>query len=1031
MANNKVEIEVKASVTGQESVGALGGALDSAGQSARKMGAEAGGTASGIGQADTAAKGLASTTGKLGSGMDAAATQIANAKTELLALVGVGAGLQGVKDIASLADSYKNLEARIKLTTGEGKAFDTAFAGVFDVAKRTNSAVEETGLLFTKLAEAGKTLGISQSEALKLTETINQSIQLSGASAEASKASIIQLVQGLQSGVLRGDEFNSIMEQSPRLSKALADGLNVTTGELRKMAEAGQLSSATVIKALQGQSDAVQAEFGKLPATVGRAMTNLTTAFTAYVGESDKAGGYTSKLAGLIDGLAGNLSTVATVMIHTGQVMGAMKLLSMAQDWIAASAAIKATAGATDTVTTSTIRSTVAKGANTTATITNTTAQVANAAAWNDVATKMGGVGPKLVEAGGAATSTVGKFGVLGGAVGGLMRAFAPLLALDLVLNFKSYGTAIGEWAAQMMGAKDRSAELAAAEKRATEEAQANADARKKQAAATKEAADRSFGLTKEASALITKFDEMRTKGESAASAIASIGKDFDLSNVPGIKNAAAVLDKLAADGKLSASEVQQAWAKALDGKDLVVFETMARAAFKGTAREAQELAQVMDATLRESIKRTGLDMAVISGGMGKAAISAINDTQTIIAGLDKLKAQGVDTAQVLSASLGKSINTADSQKALDGVRQQIESVRKALGDTVANGLLDQAKKRADELKDALDKAKPGINSLREAMKDLGVVSDASLKATAESAKTAYEAMKADGKASTRELADGFKAYAEKAIAANGGVASGALKLEAAIRGVTIAVDASGKATVENADKSRKAIEEVTRAYIPWGEAAEKAAEREVQAREKVIATRKKELDLIQQEIDLENKRRGVDKDGFSTDKTGQKIVGGSTVKSATGIMNFLKEAGVDDEAEVKRITSKYLDPDGTVTYGNNRGQLEYGGDTVSMSLLHAAEQYTLHGGKERVAREKKEQADQREKEAVMRNGGQPLPTPTSPATPAPTAPVESIKTVNVRITLPDGSVKNVPTTQDGSYALISALQSAKLSAGY
>ena len=55
---------------------------------------------------------------------------------------------------------------------------------------------------------------------------------------------------------MRGEEFNSVMEQSPRLAKAMADGLGVTTGELRKMAGEGQLTSETVIKALQGQSDA-------------------------------------------------------------------------------------------------------------------------------------------------------------------------------------------------------------------------------------------------------------------------------------------------------------------------------------------------------------------------------------------------------------------------------------------------------------------------------------------------------------------------------------------------------------------------------------------------------------------------------------------------------------------------------------------------------------------------------------------------------------------------------------------------------
>lgn len=102
--------------------------------------------------------------------------------------------------------------------------------------------------------------------------TVNQAIQLSGASAESGKAALVQLIQGLQSGVLRGEEFNSAMEQAPRLVQALANGLGVTTSELRKLTEQGGLTPVTLMKALEAQSEKVAAEFSKLPPTVGRAV---------------------------------------------------------------------------------------------------------------------------------------------------------------------------------------------------------------------------------------------------------------------------------------------------------------------------------------------------------------------------------------------------------------------------------------------------------------------------------------------------------------------------------------------------------------------------------------------------------------------------------------------------------------------------------------------------------------------------------------------------------------------------------------
>ncbi len=866
-----------------------------------------------------------------------------------------------IKDVAATADAYNNLQARVKLVTGEGAAFEAAFEGVSQVAQRTSTSLESTGTLFAKLSEAGKALGVGQSEALRLTETVNQAIQLSGASAQASEAAVTQLIQGLQSGVLRGDEFNSVMEQSPRLARALADGLGKTTGELRKMAEAGQLSSDVVIKALQGQSDAVATEFEKLPPTVGRAIQNLSTNWTLYVGETDKATGASKTAAKAIDALANNLSTIAGYLVDAGQAAAAFTAIKLAQHFLGiGTAAVQATAA-----------------------VVGNTAAVAAAGTAST----------------GAAVS-VGRFA-------SILSSLKLFSLLGIVTNFKDIGTAIGEAAARLAGYKDRTDEIARSDKLSAAIAADTIAMRKRMADGLQDAIDKQFELSKGAKAVIAEFDKLTKAGDTSAEAIAKIGKDFDLTNSQGIRDASAVLDKLAADGKLSASEVQQAWAKALDGKDLAVFEVMAKAAFTGVAREAERLAQVSGAVLQEAIKRSGLDLDVISGGIGKAARSAINDTDAIIQGLDKLKAQGIDTGQVLTASIGKGIKTADSQQAIEALQAQIESLRAKLGDKLTDGLLDQAKQKANELKDAIDKATPGVNSLREAYATLGLKTSEELGRIAKANKGAWEEIRKDGTASADTLRTAFTKYAASAIEANGGVATETLKIEAAVRGVTIAVDANGKATVANAEKSKKAIEDAARAYIPWGEAAEKAAAMEVLAREKVIAVREKENDLIQRTIDLENKRRGVDKEGFSTDKTGGRIVAGGDLNTLTGIAAFLKSAGVADDAKARNIAREFADSRGNVQYFDNPGQMKYGGagSTISQALLKAAERYTFGIGGDGSG---------------GAGGGQ------QPST----IPNPSAATVNVRITLPNGTTQTVPTTQEGSQALIAALQAAKLSAG-
>lgn len=212
----------------------------------------------------------------------------------LLAAAGLGIG---VAEIIETADAFKTLEARIKLATGEGAGFVTGFEGVKQIANETFSSIENTGELFARISQAAETLGLAQAETLSVTRTINEAIKLSGVSAASADAAITQLIQGLQSGVVRGEEFNSIMEQSPRLAKAMADGLGVTRGELRAMAQDGALTSEVVINAIRSQGDVIASEFDTLPTTVGNSLQVAKNQIFNFVGEIDGALNQTSKLA--------------------------------------------------------------------------------------------------------------------------------------------------------------------------------------------------------------------------------------------------------------------------------------------------------------------------------------------------------------------------------------------------------------------------------------------------------------------------------------------------------------------------------------------------------------------------------------------------------------------------------------------------------------------------------------------------------------------------------------------------------------
>ena len=211
----------------------------------------------------------------------------------------------GVAEIVKMSDEFNNLEARVKLAAGEGINFNNAMSNLRDIADETQLPLTATGDLFGKLTGATKDLGLSQQEVLDITRTINQAMSVSGGSAESMDAAITQLAQGLSAGALRGDEFNSVVEQSPRLAQAMADGLGVTIGKLREMAGEGKLTAEVVTNALKDQADVIAGEFAKMPNTVSGSLTVLKNTVLGFIGDMDNQLNSSAGLAGFI----GNIST--------------------------------------------------------------------------------------------------------------------------------------------------------------------------------------------------------------------------------------------------------------------------------------------------------------------------------------------------------------------------------------------------------------------------------------------------------------------------------------------------------------------------------------------------------------------------------------------------------------------------------------------------------------------------------------------------------------------------------------------------
>lgn len=248
------------------------------------------------------------------SGFASLNSRITEARTQLLAFLSVHFALDTARRVVEIADSWNMMTAKLKLATAGQSEFNVAQKALFDLAQRNGVALESTATLYGKMQASVRSLGKDQTVALSLTESVAQALRLSGATSSEASSSILQFGQALSAGVLRGDEFNSVMENSPRLAQALAEGLNAPIGSLRKMAEQGQLTADVVVNALLSQKQKLATEFGQLPMTVSQSMERVRNAFTQWISEVDQATGFTTKLAEAFTWLSQHVDDVMQVL---------------------------------------------------------------------------------------------------------------------------------------------------------------------------------------------------------------------------------------------------------------------------------------------------------------------------------------------------------------------------------------------------------------------------------------------------------------------------------------------------------------------------------------------------------------------------------------------------------------------------------------------------------------------------------------------------------------------------------------------
>ncbi|MER1530347.1 tape measure protein [Enterobacter hormaechei] len=258
----------------------------------------------GFNRADKAALSLSSSFGSL-----------SRVATSLMAIL-------SVRQVAQYADAWTTLNNKLANALRPSEQLVDVTERVFNITQQTRGSLDATASLYARLERATREYGTSADDLAKLTTIINQGFVVSGATAQEAENAIIQLSQGLASGALRGEEFNSVNEQGNRLIVALADSMGVSVGQMRQMAAAGKLTTDVVVNGLLSQGVTIGNEFANTTTTISQALQVAGNNITKFFGENSTVKTGTAIFNDAVISVSENIGALSAILTGVAAVMG-------------------------------------------------------------------------------------------------------------------------------------------------------------------------------------------------------------------------------------------------------------------------------------------------------------------------------------------------------------------------------------------------------------------------------------------------------------------------------------------------------------------------------------------------------------------------------------------------------------------------------------------------------------------------------------------------------------------------------------
>ncbi|WP_156189123.1 tape measure protein [Acinetobacter indicus] len=828
-----------------------------------------------VGRANTQLKETDSAAASAKKGLDGAKFAV-NALVGAMAALGVGLGL---RELAEAADAYTGLSARIQIATKDGGNFESAMAGVHQVALATNSSLQATGDLFTRIDAVGKEMGMTQQQALDLTKTVTQAIQIGGGSAQASEAAITQFIQAMQGGVLRGEEFNSIMENGYGLAEALAKGLGVTTGELRKMAENGELTSERVAKALQSQAAQVQATYDQFPTTIGNALQRIQTRWQVLIGTMDQANGASATVADWLVMIADNMGIVETLIddLGTGFIWVGDQLKKIDPSvWVSLKNALSSAYDA--------IKAVVITLADLGKTVTDILGTALSAAL--SVLSSLTG---EVTEAGeqvsflervlqglsiafgfisdGAAAIKIG--------INLLTGAFFDLAsAANSVLAALTWGDLSKQFAANADLMKQKAKEYYAEADKDAQAFQSKGLQRLEEAAKTqaeKDAESVESSRAKLEQLLADQTAEVEGKKASESEKLKAVQAYAEAA----IKANGGVMD-----GTMQADLMTKGYIVTMNDAGKVSVE-----AWDAAAESAERNADA-SVKARKAAEALKLDLYELKNGITEAFNTGAKDVDNFAAGVEELGFKGKAAGEVIYQAWLKWLETAKSQNEVDMAMLKLQEFGRTgqlSTKQVEMGML--------AVRSVVQGLPADLDPVEQAFERLGIKTKEQLKLAAQTALADFNTIQASGQATAEGIKQAYDRAMQAAAASGDQAVIAATQAKAASLGLRVEIDETGKASVKAMDdlteanhRVRESARRIGDGYREAGQIAREEANAAQQAWNKAVAESAKKWDA-------EMKRQG---EGLSA------AISGYQSMSKNDVISQIKSMGYSEDQAKK-----------------------------------------------------------------------------------------------------------------------------------